>query len=1623
MMTPRSLLAGLFFLAGTWTILAAPPGNDNQASATTLSGDTATDTVSNVEATQEAGDVAYRTVWWKWTAPANGKLTIDTVGSTSTYLSLLVNLSTGGNVTSISGGGSTTRTSFPVAVGTTYVMSLGTYYSSGSYAGTAKLSLSLDRTDPVGTLPIAAAASLAQDNFASRVTLSGASASALAYNASASTEAGEPTALGSKTMWWTYRPAATGRVTITNQGSTVQDCVLAAYLGTNVSALRTVAINSSSTAAMSISFPVAANTDYQIAMGASYGSSGTMVISLSLDSSADVSTLNVPNPATMANDNFINRITLSGANVSAIAHNKQATNEAGEPSASGARTMWWTYRPAQTGRLSITTQGSEYAQQMVAVYLGSSVASLRQVTSDGSYSGAVNMTFPVTANTDYQISVGNDPGAGSNGGSIVLSLSLDTAADVSLLDVPLQETMVNDSFVGRTVLPKDTMAVIAHNASATTEAGEPAGAGYRTLWWTYRPTVNGQLSISTQGTSAFYETISIYLGSGLGGLRQITTSGYASGSTIASLSIPVTAGTDYQVSIGGYNSGDYGDIVLSFNLDTSASVASLNIPNPVTVANDNFVNRLPLVGGTVAAICYPQICTVEAGEPAASSAKTSWFTYRPTENGMLHLNTTGNAVYLAVYQGATLAGLRLIVGVTNRYTSDTDVSLSAPVTANTDYQISVGLLNDSWTNSSSVLSLALDTTADVAKLNIPSATTYSNDNFASRATLTGNPVSVIAYNGSATAEVGEPATSGSNTFWWTYRPTMTGNLRITSAGTTFGNQTIGVYQGVILSGLRLVSYKDQGYSSTPIDLTIPVTKDTDYQISFGTSNSSNTGTIVMTVAVEPNDQLTPLRIPNPASTINDSFSNLVALSGNAVSAIGYNPGATREPLEPTGTYERTLWWSWTSSRNGKATVDLTGTTFLSYARATVWKGTALQNLTQVTVTSGSFDVVSGQTYFIAVGTSSTNTGSSYNGTIVLTVNGPPAVPQFTTAPLNQLVSTGSDFTLTAVADGANVTYQWLKNGTAITGATGSSYTVTGATLASAGAYAVKATNLVGSSTSSAANVVVYSPDASSKTVNEGSALTVAGSVAGPGATYRWRKNGTDLADSSVATHKITGSTKTTLSITPSTPSDDGSYTCRVTLPDTASPGSFLTASTGAVTVTMNLKPVVAADPVPAALIGAPVSWQLHASESPSAFIISGLPGGLSAITTTGLISGRPTVSGSFAVKASARNAVGTGPVRTFTLVIGSVDENATGSFTALVERDASVNQQLGGLLTLNVLANTTFTGSLKNGVDTHQLNGRLVTAVGVNPVIQYTVVRSGRTSLVLSLAFDPALKTITGTVQNGTGTAGVTGQRHPWTSTGAALYAGPYNSLVELPAGSENDTTQPLGAGWQQMTVTAAGVASGSGRTADGQSYTYSARLWPNYALPQFTVLYGSQGSVTGLPQILSDYSVTGWVDQIKLGPVGSTDRTYKTGIPYLRRVVNGGSWFAPNAAAPIVLGLPDAAGNASIAFTKAGIESAAQYSDLDQVFRISRTNVASYASVTGGNPCGVSMKITASTGLFTGSFLLTDTVSGKPVTRTVNYAGIFLSHLNKGLGYFTLPDLNPSVATSPILSGRVTVN
>jgi hypothetical protein len=222
-------------------------------------------------------------------------------------------------------------------------------------------------------------------------------------------------------------------------------------------------------------------------------------------------------------------------------------------------------------------------------------------------------------------------------------------------------------------------------------------------------------------------------------------------------------------------------------------------------------------------------------------------------------------------------------------------------------------------------------------------------------------------------------------------------------------------------------------------------------------------------------------------------------------------------------------------------------------------------------------------YYPAIGFSGVDTFkfAAYNGynnstlaTGTVTVGGGSgtAAPTITSQPVSQTVVVGANVTFTVVASGtAPLSYQWMKNGTSITGATSASLSLTSVTTSSAGSYTVRVSNSAGSVTSAAATLTVNTTVAAptittppaSQTVNAGASVSfnvVAGGTAP--LSYQWAKNGAN----------ISGATATSLSYVNVTTANAGSYTVRVS--NSAGSVTSAAATLTVLTSTTNRPPTV-----------------------------------------------------------------------------------------------------------------------------------------------------------------------------------------------------------------------------------------------------------------------------------------------------------------------------------------------------------------------------------------------------------------------------------------------------------------
>ncbi|HOC55404.1 MAG TPA: immunoglobulin domain-containing protein [Verrucomicrobiota bacterium] len=254
--------------------------------------------------------------------------------------------------------------------------------------------------------------------------------------------------------------------------------------------------------------------------------------------------------------------------------------------------------------------------------------------------------------------------------------------------------------------------------------------------------------------------------------------------------------------------------------------------------------------------------------------------------------------------------------------------------------------------------------------------------------------------------------------------------------------------------------------------------------------------------------------PSDAGSYSVVVANAVGTvtSSNAVltvSAVENPPSITAQPQ------------SLTRIQGASATFSVTATGTAPLYYQWYWNGSALAGATQSSYTDASVQPADAGSYVVVV---TNHVGSATSDAAILTVLVPPAI---VTQPQSRAVIEGTNVTFTVSASGtAPLSFQWRKGGTPISGATGTSYSLSNVQASDAGTYTVVVTNAAGSATSANAVLTVNVPPAitvqpESQAVAAGSSVTFSVTASGsPVLSYQWRFNGTNLAGATASSYTL-----------------------------------------------------------------------------------------------------------------------------------------------------------------------------------------------------------------------------------------------------------------------------------------------------------------------------------------------------------------------------------------------------------------------------------------------------------------------------------------------------------------------
>jgi len=210
----------------------------------------------------------------------------------------------------------------------------------------------------------------------------------------------------------------------------------------------------------------------------------------------------------------------------------------------------------------------------------------------------------------------------------------------------------------------------------------------------------------------------------------------------------------------------------------------------------------------------------------------------------------------------------------------------------------------------------------------------------------------------------------------------------------------------------------------------------------------------------------------PASSTSDSGSSFAVTVSNSTGSVTSSAATltvTAAPVAPSITSQPSS-KSVIAGQTATFTVAATGTTPLTYQ----WKknGSTIGGANSASYTTPATSVSdNGSSFTVTV---SDTGGSTTSNAASLTVTAAPVAPSITSQPVSRSVTAGQSATFTVGATGtAPFTYQWMRNGNAISGANSTTYTTPATSASDDGAqFSVAVTNSVGSVTSNSATLSV-----------------------------------------------------------------------------------------------------------------------------------------------------------------------------------------------------------------------------------------------------------------------------------------------------------------------------------------------------------------------------------------------------------------------------------------------------------------------------------------------------------------------------------------------------------------------
>lgn len=637
-----------------------------------------------------------------------------------------------------------------------------------------------------------------------------------------------------------------------------------------------------------------------------------------------------------------------------------------------------------------------------------------------------------------------------------------------------------DDFANRAAMNPLFSPAFGNNCSATGELTEPDHAeadGGKSIWYTWRATFTGVISLSTRGSS-FDTLLAVYTGTTMEELTLIAADDDTGGNHTSLVTFNCIEGVDYQIVVDGFD-GACGYVVLSL---PAGGYRVLDVENNEGIPQ---ITTHP-VGGSV-----PLGATVEL-EVVANIDTNAPLTYQWFHNDTPILSGTGSSFTVANVTNSSVG--RYFVQVVNDYGSvDSRVAVIQIVQAEVTNIVDVG---------------SEDKFGDARGTGISSeGLRPGKQPVASAGTSRGFTTTQVFNTVANSKEEGEPihcGEPGGKSQWFLYQAPTNGTIHVNTDGSSF-NTVLAVYTstGFTFGDLTSIACDKSSSGNGGDRVRFTATAGTVYYIAVDGVGGAG-GTVQLNIHLGDSPVLTSqpqsraaslgesasftaaavgstnltfqwqfnganisgatdsaftrgVVLANHAGAYRVIISNAVNVATSSVAALNVvAPVAPIITLQPAN--RQVL-----AGASAAFSVTATGT-LLTYQ----WRlnATNIAGATTSALTINNVQIGNVGSYSVLI-TNAAGSVLSSNAALSLIV-----APAITGQPISQEVAAGSNAAFTVTATGTPLAYQWRFNATNLVGATASTLTVTNVQNANVGFYSVVVTNAGGAVTSSNALLTV-----------------------------------------------------------------------------------------------------------------------------------------------------------------------------------------------------------------------------------------------------------------------------------------------------------------------------------------------------------------------------------------------------------------------------------------------------------------------------------------------------------------------------------------------------------------------